>query len=322
MRLRRVLILLALCLPCASLYAQSNYPARPIRIIVPFAPGGSADTLSRLLGQELTKSLGQPVIVDNRPGGASMIGIDAVAKSAPDGYTIGLGATGALAINPSLFAKMPFDPQKDLAPIAQLATIPIVLVANAASGITTLAELTTRSKAKPESFAFGTTGNGSSMHLAGELLKLQTGIVMTHVPYKGSAPAVADAVAGQIPLAFVDLTSALPHIRAGKVRSLGTGGIDRTLTAPELATLAENGVPGFDAKGWFGVVGPAGTPATIVERLNGEINRVLNTPEIRDKAIAVGCEPATSTPEQFAGLIRREIAKYAQAVKTAKLKVE
>ncbi len=315
-------VVVALLATLGQASAQSTYPTRPVRIIVPFAPGGSADTMARLVGGELTRSLGQPVIVENRPGGASMIGVDTVAKSAPDGHTLGLVATGALAINPALFAKMPFDPHKDLTPVALVATIPMVLVANVASRIDSLGELVTRAKAQPGALSFGTTGNGSAMHLAGEMLKQQFGFDMTHIPYKGSAPAVADAMAGQVPLAFVDLTSALPHIRSGKVVALGTAGGKRTASAPDLPTLAERGAAGFDATGWLGIIGPGALPGPIVERLNGEINRVVGIAEIRDRALAVGAEPASDTAAGFARFVRDEAAKWAKAVKAANLKVE
>lgn len=319
----RSILTAALCVVVAGqVAAQTAFPSRPIRIIVPFAPGGSADTMARLVGNELTRTLGQPVLVENRPGGASMIGVDAVVKSAPDGHTIGLVATGAIAINPALFAKMPFDPLKDLTPIALIATIPMVLVASSSAGIGSLGELVTRARAKPGSLSFGTTGNGSAMHLSGTLLQQQLGFEMTHIPYKGSAPAVADAMAGQVPLAFVDLTSALPHIRSGKVIALGTAGIKRTATAPELPTLAERGAAGFDATGWLAIIGPAALPGPIVERLNGEINRIMAIAEVREKSLAVGAEPMVDTPAGFAAFARSETEKWSRAVKAANLKIE
>lgn len=319
----RSILTAALCVVVAGqVAAQTAFPSRPIRIIVPFAPGGSADTMARLVGNELTRTLGQPVLVENRPGGASMIGVDAVVKSAPDGHTIGLVATGAIAINPALFAKMPFDPLKDLTPIALIATIPMVLVASSSAGIGSLGELVTRARTKPGSLSFGTTGNGSAMHLSGTLLQQQLGFEMTHIPYKGSAPAVADAMAGQVPLAFVDLTSALPHIRSGKVIALGTAGIKRTVTAPELPTLAERGAAGFDATGWLAIIGPAALPGPIVERLNGEINRIMAIAEVREKSLAVGAEPMVDTPAGFAAFARSETEKWSRAVKAANLKIE
>lgn len=322
MTARSILAAVMCAVVAGQVAAQAAFPARAVRIIVPFAPGGSADTMARLIGNELTRSLGQPVVVENRPGGASMIGVDAVAKSVADGHTIGLVATGAIAINPALFAKMPFDPIKDLTPIALIATIPMVLVAGSGSGIGSLGELVTRARTKPGSLAFGTTGNGSAMHLSGTLLQQQLGFEMTHIPYKGSAPAVADAMAGQVPLAFVDLTSALPHIRSGKVIALGTAGIKRTATAPELPTLAERGAAGFDATGWLAIIGPAALSAPVVERLNSEINRVMAMAEIREKSLAVGAEPMVDTPAGFAAFARSETEKWARAVKAANLKIE
>jgi tripartite-type tricarboxylate transporter receptor subunit TctC len=297
--------------------AAQPYPSRPVRFIAPFPPGGSADTIGRLLAQELAKSLGQPVLVENRPGAGGNIGVDLVAKSAPDGYTIGIGAAGALTINQSLMGRLPYDPQRDLAPISKLADIPIVLAAASTAPAGSVGEVIAVAKAKPGVLSFGSAGNGTAMHLSGELFKLMAGVDIAHIPYKGSAPATTDLVAGQLPLAFVDLSSALPQIRAGRIKGLAVASGQRTVTAPDIPTIAESGVPGYAAVGWFGVIAPAGTPREIVARLNAEIVRIMALPDVRDRALAVGAEPSTTTPEGFAAFIAAEIPKWERVVKAS-----
>jgi len=297
-------------------FAQS-YPSKPIRFIAPFPPGGSADTIARLLAQEMTKSFGQQVVVENRPGAGGNIGVELVAKSPPDGYTVGIGAAGALAINQSLMGKLPYDPQKDLAAVAKLADIPIVLAVANATSAASVRDLIAAAKAKPGTLSFASAGNGTAMHLSGELFKLMAGVDMAHVPYKGSSPAVTDLVSGQVPVAFVDLSSALPQIRAGRIRGLAVASGTRTITAPDLPTIAESGVPGYDAVGWFGVIAPAGAPKDAIAKLNAEIVRIMALPEVRDRALAVGAEPSTGTPEAFAAFIAAEIPKWERVVKAS-----
>jgi tripartite-type tricarboxylate transporter receptor subunit TctC len=301
--------------------AAQSYPAKPIRFVAPFPPGGSADTIGRLLAEALAKRLGQPVLVENRPGAGGNIGVDLVAKSPPDGYTIGIGAAGALVINQSLMGKLPYDPLKDLAPVSKLADIPIVLAAAAATPAASVGEVIAVAKAKPGVLSFASAGNGTAMHLSGELFKLMAGVDIVHIPYKGSGPATTDLVAGQVPLAFVDLASALPQIRAGRIRGLGVASGKRTITAPDLPTIAESGVPGYDAVGWFGVIAPAGTPREVVARLNAEIVRAMALAEVRERALAVGAEPSTTTPEEFAAFIAAEIPKWERVVKASGAKV-
>jgi tripartite-type tricarboxylate transporter receptor subunit TctC len=314
---------IAIAVVCAILaagpaaQAQQPYPAKPIRFIAPFPPGGSADAIARLLAQELAKSLGQPVLVENRPGAGGNIGVDLVAKSAPDGYTIGIGAAGALTINQSLMGKLPYDPLKDLAPITKLADIPIVLAAASSTPAGSVGELITVARAKPGVLSFASAGNGTAMHLSGELFKLMTGVDMAHIPYKGSGPATTDLVAGQVPVAFVDLSSALPQIRAGRIKGLAVASGNRTITAPDIPTIAESGVPGYDAVGWFGVIAPAGTPRDVIAKLNAEIVRIMALSEVRDRALAVGAEPSTTTPEGFAAFIAAEIPKWERVVKAS-----
>jgi tripartite-type tricarboxylate transporter receptor subunit TctC len=313
---------IAIAVVCAVLalapgVSAQPYPAKPIRFIAPFPPGGSADTIGRLLAEALAKRLGQPVLVENRPGAGGNIGVDLVAKSAPDGYTIGIGAAGALAINQHLMGKLPYDPLRDLAPVAKLADIPIVLAAANSTPAGSVGEVIAAAKAKPGVLSFASAGNGTAMHLSGELFKLMAGVDIAHIPYKGSAPATADLVAGQVPLAFVDLSSALPQIRAGRIKGLAVASGKRTMTAPDLPTIAESGVPGYDAVGWFGVIAPAGTPRETVARLNTEVVRIMAQPEVRERALAVGAEPATTTPEDFAAFIAAEIPKWERVVKAS-----
>jgi tripartite-type tricarboxylate transporter receptor subunit TctC len=319
---RLILAALACAALAAGAAAQAQFPSKPIRFVVSFPPGGSSDLVARAMAPRMAERLGQQVLVENRPGSGGNIGVDAVAKSAPDGHTIGIAAAGALAINPHLYPGMPFDPLRDLAPVSMLAVIPIVIASNPSAGVASVRDLIALARAQPGRLSFGTTGAGSAMHLAGELLKITAGIDMVHVPYKGSGPAAADLAGGQIPLAIVDLTSALPHIRSGRVRAVAVTGAARTMTAPEIPTVAESGVPGFDAVGWFGVVAPAGTPPAILARLNAEIVDALGVPDVRQKLLAGGAEPATSTPEEFGRLIRAESEKWARVVKTAGVKVD
>ena len=317
---------LALCLLAAiPLQAQAQsatWPNRPIRTIVPFPPGGSADAISRLLAAEMSRTFGQQVIVENRPGAGATIGIDQGVKSAPDGHTIFLAPAGAMAINLSLMPKLPYDPQKDIQPISMIALIPMVAAVPADSAVRSVADLIAQARAKPGALSFGSAGNGTAMHLSGEMFQQITQTQFTHVPYKGSGPAVTDLLTGAIPVAFVDLSSALPHIRGGKVRGLATLGAQRTISAPELPTMAEQGVPGYDAVGWFGLAGPAGMPAEIVNRLSAEVGRVMRLPDVREKSLAMGAEPAPGTPAEFAAFIRSEIPKWAAVVKAGNVKAD
>ena len=308
---------LSFCLLLPQAARAQSWPAKPIRFIVSFPPGGSADIIARALAQKLSEpgSLGQQVLVDNRAGAGGNIGVDLAAKSAPDGYTIVLGAAGAIVINQSLMGGLPYDPQKDLAPISLLATIPIVLAVHPSTPANSVRELIALARSKP--LAFASAGNGTAMHLSGELFKLKAGLDLQHVPYKGSGPAVTDLMGGQVPVAFVDLSSALPHIRSGRVRALAVAGGKRTITAPEIPTIAESGVPGYDAVGWFGLFAPAGTPRDIINRLNAEVRRIMQLPDVRERALSSGAEPAADTPEEFAAYIRTEIPKWAEVVKVS-----
>ena len=305
---------------CSATLAQS-YPTKPIRFIVSFPPGGSSDLIARAIAPHMSSRLGQPVVVENRPGAGGMIGVDAVAKAAPDGYTIGLAAAGALSSNISLYPSMPFHPEKDLAPISTLAMIPFFLIAHP-SQPATLKEVIAKARSAPGTLSYGHGGSGSTMHLSGELLNMLAGVKIQAVPYKGSGPVSADVLGGQVPLGVVDVPSAIAHVRAGKLRALAVTSKQRISAAPEVPTFEEAGVPGYEAIGWFGTVAPAATPRPIVNRLNAEIRAALAAPEIRERALAAGTEPLSNTPEEFAAMIREETKKWAEVIKAGGIKLQ
>jgi tripartite-type tricarboxylate transporter receptor subunit TctC len=317
--MKRWTLLLALAF-CATAGAQS-YPTKPIRFIVSFPPGGSSDLIARAIAPFMSNRLGQPVVVENRPGAGGMIGVDAVAKAAPDGYTIGLAAAGALSSNISLYPKMPFHPEKDLAPISTLAMIPFFLIAHP-SQPPTLKEVIAKAKSAPGALSYGHGGNGSTMHLSGELLNMLAGVKIQSVPYKGSGPVSADVLGGQVPLGVVDVPSAISNVKAGKVRALAVTSKRRIEAAPDVPTFEEAGVPGYEAIGWFGVVAPKQTPRPVIDRLNAEIRAALADPDIRGRAIAAGTEPFTNTPEEFAAMIREETKKWAEVIKAGNIRLQ
>jgi tripartite-type tricarboxylate transporter receptor subunit TctC len=303
-----------------SAFGQA-YPSKPIRFVVSFPPGGSADLVARSIAPRMAERFGQQVLVENRPGAGGNIGVEAVAKAAPDGYTIGLAAAGALSVNSSLYSSMPFNPEKDLAPITALAMIPFFLVAHP-SQAPSLKALIETAKARPGSLSYGHGGNGSAMHLSGELLKMMAGIDLQAVPYKGSGPVAADVLGGQVPLGVVDVPSAIANLRAGKLKALAVTTKQRIAAAPEVPTFAEAGVPGYEAIGWFGAVAPAGTPAEVIKKLHAEIALALNAPEIRERMLAAGAEPFTNAPQEFAAMIRDETRKWAEVIRVAGVKLE
>lgn len=304
---------------CVHGLAQS-YPNRPVRFVVPFAPGGSTDTLARILSQRLADALGQQVVVDNRSGGNGNIGMEIVAHAAPDGHTIVLGYIANLAIAPSLYAKLPFDPVKDFAPLTQLATSPNVLVAHPSVAARNLKELIALAKAKPVNFA--SSGVASVGHLTGELLNSLAGTRMVHVPYKGSGQAVTDLLGGHVQLMFSGFSSTLPHIKAGKLHPLAVTGIERSAALPEVPTIAEQGFPKFEATAWYGVLAPANTPKPVTGRLHGEIVKILKQPDVAQRLGGLGFEIVGSTPEQFGAYIKTEITKWAKVVKASGAKPE
>jgi tripartite-type tricarboxylate transporter receptor subunit TctC len=298
------------------------YPNHPIRLVVPFPAGGTTDILARAIAQKLSESLGQPFVVDNRPGAGGNIGADIVAKSAPDGYTLLMGTVGTQAINVSLYAKMPYDAAKDFAPVVLVAGVPNVLVVNPSVPVKTVQELLKLAKDKPGSINFASSGNGTSIHLSGELFKTMTGAQIAHVPYKGSAPALTDLLGGQVQIMFDNLPSAMPHIKAGKLRAVAVTSAKRAPALPELPTIAESGVPGFEASSWFGILAPAGTPREIVTRINAEANKALQSADMKEKLLAQGAEAVGNTPEYFGDYIKAETVKWAKVVKESGAKVD
>jgi tripartite-type tricarboxylate transporter receptor subunit TctC len=299
-----------------------DYPTKPIHLVVPFAAGGATDVLARLVGERLTASLGQQVVVDNRPGAGGNIGSDLVARAEPDGYTILMGAVGTHAINPSLYPKMPYDPVKDFAPVTLVASVPNVLVVNPEVPAKSVQELIDLAKAKPGELNFASSGNGTSIHLSGELFKAMTGTDIVHVPYKGSGPAVTDLLGGQVQMMFDNMPSSLPHVKAGKLRALGVTSAKRSPALPEVPTIAEAGVPSYDATSWFGILAPAGTSEPVVTRLQGAIVQALGEPEMRQRMADLGAEPVGDTPAEFGQFIAAEIAKWAKVVNDAGVKLE
>lgn len=300
-------------LASASAIAQS-YPSKPIRFVVPLAAGGGTDILARSVGQKLGESWSQPVVVENRPGGGTIIGTELVAKAAPDGYTLSV-ASPAFSINPSLYKKLPYDNLKDFAAVIQLSSFSNILVVNPALPAKTLTELIALAKSKPGQLNYGSPGNGSSPHLGMELLKSMAGIQMVHVPYKGSAPAMIDLLGGQVSTMFDAVATSLPHVRSGKLRALAVSGSKRSPLLPELPTVAEAGVPGYEANVWIGIVAPTGTPREIINKLNVEIAKILQIPQVKENMLSQGFEPAGGAPEQFGALIKSETAKWGKVVR-------
>ena len=312
---------LAILAPHAARAADA-YPAKPVRFVVAFPPGGGTDIIARAIAQKLAERIAQQVVVDNRPGAGGNIGTDIVAKSAPDGYTMLMGSAGPLAINASLFGKMPFDPIKDLAPVTLAASTPNVLVVHPSLRVATVKELIALAKARPGEINFASSGHGTPAHLAGELFNSMVGVKMVHVPYKGAAPALADLLGGQVQLMFSTMPPALPHVKDGKLRALAVTSAKRSPAAPDLPTLDEIALPGFEANTWHGVVVPAGTPATIVARLNREIVAILHLPDVVERFSSQGAEALGSTPEEFAAYIRSETLKWAKVVRDSGAKAE
>lgn len=320
MRVRIAVTLLALstALACPPAFGQS-YPVKSIRMIVPFTPGGGTDILARTIGQKLAESLGQPVVIDNRPGAGGTIGAEMAARAAPDGYTL-LMVSASYAVNATLY-KLSFDPIEDLAPVTQVASVPFVLTATPSLPVANVRELIALARAKPDSINYGSSGNGSSPHLAGELLKLMAGIDLLHIPYKGGGPAVTDQMGGRVHLMFNTILQSLPLLTTGKLKALAVGSPTRSPAAPDIPTIAESGVPGYDFTNWFGVLAPAATPKPIVVMLQREIAKLLSSAELRQRLAAEGAETVGSTPEAFAQLIRADVEKYAKIVQAAKVKI-
>lgn len=315
-------------LPPAIASAAETYPGKPVRIIVPWPPGGPVDTLARIIGQQLSPALGQPVIVDNRPGANGIIGTDLASKAAPDGYTLLMGNLGPLAINVSLYRKLPYDPVRAFSPVSVVAVAAQILVANPSLPARSVRELVQLAKARPGQLVYGSPGTGSGAQLSMELFKTMTAVDIVHIPYKGATPALADLLGGQIPLVLCSIVTVPPFVKTGKLRGLAVTGRTRTPALPGVPTMAESGLPGFEAMAWFGVLAPAGTLQTIVSRLNSEIAKILQKPEIRDQLAGIGSEPGGSsepggdTPEEFAAYIKTEIGKWGKVIRNAGIKAE
>ncbi len=311
---------IAAALAAGGATAQQVF-TKPLRLIVPFAPGGATDYMGRMIGQKMSESIGQPVVVENKPGANAIVGTDLVAKAAPDGHTLVLNAFGH-ATNPYLVAKLPYDTLKDLAPVTLLVTGPLLLVANPAVPANNVKELIAYLKANPDKLNFASGGSGSSQHFAAELFMNMTGTKMTHIPYKGTAPAYVDLLSGATALLFDNMVTALPQVKAGKLKALAVSSAQRASQAPEVPTMSESGLPGYDTGIWHGFMTTGGTPKNVVDRLNREIVKAVNLPDVKEQFIARGLVPVGSTPEQFDAFIRSEMAKWSKVIKDAGIKAE
>ena len=318
--MKRVAFLLAACALSLPLAAQT-FPSKPVRLIVPYAPGGSVDLLARVMRDGLQDAFGQPVVVENRAGAGGAIGIEAVAKSPPDGHTLVLSGSGAITVNVHL-TKLPYDPAKDLAPVSMLTTLPIVIAVHPSVPARSVGELVAYAKSRPGTLNYSSNGRGSVAFLAAELLKHMTGIRMEHVAYKGAAPATVAILAGEVQLGFVDSAAVMPQARAGAVRALAVTDAKRSAIVPDLPTVAESGVPGYEVSAWVGLFAPAGTPAPVIARLNADVARVLNNAEVRERILKAQMEPAPNTTEEFGRFISAESRQWASVIQSAGIKAE
>ena len=319
---RRFLLCAAVLAVSATPALAQIYPSKPIKILVPFTPGGSNDVLARVVGQKLGDAWQQPVVVENRPGAAGHIGAEAAAKSAPDGYTLFVAPNDLLTIAPALYAKLPFDPVKDFAPVALLGALPIVLVVNASSPIMSVKELIAAGKAKPDSLSYASSGGGTPQHVSAEMFKLMTGTPMVHVPYKGTGPAMADLLGGQVQVLFSPINSAIPHIKSGKLRALAVASEQRISYLPEVPTMIEAGLPGYKNDIWIALLAPAGTPKDIVHKINREVNAILRQPDVRENLTAQGIEAVMATPAELGALIASDTPRWAKIIKESGLKLQ
>ena len=325
MRMRLFGLMIALALAAGRLINPTladDYPSHPIRLIVPFAAGGAADAVARIVSKRVGDAFGQTVVVENRGGGGGIIAAELVKNSNPDGYTLLLGQSGPISINPAIYAKLAYDPQKDFVPVTMTTSYPYILVVNPSLGVKTVAELVALAKSKPGALNYGTAGVGASNHLVTELFNSKAGIKMTHIPYRGTSLAVADLIAGQVQVVFADPVSALPQVSAGKLTALAVTSKDRSPVAPNLPTIAESGYPGFDAIAWHGIMAPAGTPPAIVDRLNTEIVKALKDPEVVKLIEAQAIQVVGSSPQEFADFIKRDIVLWNSVAHEAKVDVK
>jgi tripartite-type tricarboxylate transporter receptor subunit TctC len=318
--MRRLLTIL-LCVAAAQAFAQ-GYPAKPLKMIIPYPPGGGNDTLGRLFAAKLGDRLGQPVVVENRPGAGTLIGTELAAKSPADGYTILLSSIATHALSPNLYAKVPYDPVKDFAPITLLGIAPTVLVVPADLPAKDLAELVAAAKAKPGGLAYASGGNGTPPHINGEVFKSVAGVDLLHVPYKGGGPALVDLMAGRVQVMLDTAASAMPHVRSGKLRALAITGARRSPEYPDIPTFAEAGLPGYDTNAWYSMHAPAGTPPEIVRRLNAELVASLKDPDVQARFKQLTTEPVGNTPEEFAAFVKAELDKYARVIKSAGIRLD
>ena len=299
-----------------------EYPSRPIRFIVPFPPGGGNDTMARTIGNKLAAVLGQQFVVDNRAGAGGVIGAETAAHAAPDGYTLFLGGVASHSIVPNLQPKLGYDPVRDFAPISLIASAPLILVVHPSVAAKSVKELVQLAKARPGQLNFASNGTGGSSHLAAELYKMMTGTDMVHVPYKGLSPALTDLLSGQVQLMFSSTVAILPQVRAGRLRPLAMTSAKRSAAMPDVPTVAESGVPGYETASWYGVLAPAGTAKTIIDRLNREIVKAVQLPDVRERLTSEGAEPAGGSPAEFGAHIKRELARWSQVIKQAKIKAD
>jgi len=323
MALRHALLapLLASSCICTSLAIAQAYPTKPIRIIVPYAPGGSTDVVFRILAPRLTEILGQTVVVENRPGGSSTIGLDIAAKSPPDGYTLGVPNI-TFGANPSLMKKMPFDTEKDLVPVSLVSIVTLVLAVHPSVPARSVKELIALAKAHPGSLNYGSAGNASANHLATERFSYMTGIKMVHVPYKGGGPAVVSIVGGETAILFATIPSSIQHFKSGRLIPLGVSSLKRNVALPDVPSIAEAAVPGFEAIEWNGVVVPAGTPPAVIDRLHQALVKALSIPEVKERIVGLGADPVGSSPEEFAAFIKKEIATWSKVIKEVGITID
>ncbi len=319
--LKALLVVLALLAGPLAALAQP-YPNRPLRIVVPFPPGGGTDIGTRIVAQKLQEAWGQAVVVENKPGAAGIVGTEFTAKAAPDGYTFMMGNIGTHAINVSLYKKLAYDPVKDFAPVSMVADLPLLLLVHPSVPANSVKELIALARSQPGKLNFSSSGAGGSMHVAAELFKGMAGVDMVHIPYKGGAPAVADLLSGQVALSFATVLETIQHVKGGKVRALAVTNDKRSVALPELPTIAEAGLPGYQSISWLALFAPAGTPRDIVNRLSAETVRILKLPDVKERLLAQGAEPIGSTPEQLSAILAADIAKYAKVIRESGYKPE
>ncbi len=312
----------AIAATTAPALAQQSYPNKPIRMVCPFPPGGTTDLVARLVAQKFSEAWGQQVVVDNRPGAGGVIGTEMVAQAAPDGYSILLGSITTHAVNPALYKKLRFDPIRDFAPVSLVVSSPQLLALHPSVAAKSVKELLALAKARPGQLNYGSAGTGTSPHLTFELFKSMAAIDVVHVPYKGTGPAITDLIGGQVQMMITGVVALMPHVKSGKLRAVGVTSAKRVAALPEVPTIAESGVAGFDVSSWFGVFLPAATPRAIVMKMNREIHRILENPEVRQRLIDQGADPASNTPEEFAAYVKSEMTRWGQVVRSTGARVD